>query len=111
MSTEQALRTQADVFRLPLPQNGEAVYFDEGKPKDRASELALRIRAAGSRKFVFFYRLGGRLLKFTIGDASSWILDQAAPTLAVSASRSIVGKIRQPRRPPDAPMRRCCSLR
>jgi hypothetical protein len=80
MSTEQALRTQADVFRLPLPQNGEAVYFDEGKPKDRASGLALRIRAAGSRKFVFFYRLGGRLLKFTIGDASSWILDQATPT-------------------------------
>jgi hypothetical protein len=77
MSTEQALRTQADVFRLPLPQNGEAVYFDEGKPKDRASGLALRIRAAGSRKFVFFYRLGGRLLKFTIGDASSWTLDQA----------------------------------
>jgi integrase len=81
MSTEQALRTQADVFRLPTPKSGEAVYFDAGKPKDRAHGLALRIREAGSRKFVFFYRLGGRLLKFTIGDASDdakgWTLDKA----------------------------------
>jgi integrase len=81
MSTEQALRTQADVFRLPVPKSGEAVYFDAGKPKDRAHGLALRIREAGSRKFVFFYRLGGRLLKFTIGDAADdakgWTLDKA----------------------------------
>jgi integrase len=84
------LRTQADVFRLPLPHSGEAVYFDEGKPKDRAAGLALRIRAAGSRKFVFFYRLGGRLLKFTIGDASGWTLDQAranARSLRVKVDR------------------------
>ena len=56
--TEQLLRAQADIFRLPMPKTGEAVYFDEGKPRDRAPGLALRIRAAGSRKFVFFYRLG-----------------------------------------------------
>ncbi len=80
MSIEQALRSQSDVLRLPAPKKGEAVYFDEGKPKDRASGLALRIREAGSRKFVFFYRLGGRLLKFTIGDASSWTLEQARTT-------------------------------
>ncbi len=71
-----ALRTQADVFKLPLPET-EAVYFDDGKPKDRAAGLALRIRKAGSRKFVFFYRHGGRLLKLTIGDATSWTLDKA----------------------------------
>jgi integrase len=75
--TEQVLHSQADVMRLSAPKAGEIVYFDEGKPKDRASGLALRIREAGSRKFVFFYRLGGRLQKFTIGDASSWTLDQA----------------------------------
>jgi integrase len=80
MSTEQSLRSQSDVLRLPAPKKGEIVYFDEGKPKDRASGLALRIREAGSRKFVFFYRLGGRLLKFTIGDASSWTLEQARTT-------------------------------
>lgn len=73
------LRTQADVFKLPLPAppKGEAIYFDEGKPKDRAVGLALRIRRAGSRKFLFYYRHGGRLLRVTIGDASSWTLDAA----------------------------------
>jgi integrase len=71
----EALRTQTDISRLPTPKRGEAVYFDEGK--DRAAGLALRVRAAGSRKFVFFYRLGGRLQKLTIGDAASWTLDKA----------------------------------
>ncbi len=80
MTTENTLRVQADVFRLPTPESGEKVYFDEGKAKDCAPGLALRVRAAGSRKFVFFYRLGGRLLKFTIGDASSWTLDKARAT-------------------------------
>jgi integrase len=78
--TKQLLHAQADVFRLPAPKTGEAVYFDEGRPRDRAPGLALRIRAAGSRKFVFFYRLGGRLLKYTIGDASGWTLDKARAT-------------------------------
>ncbi len=78
--TDLSLRMQADVFRLPLPTKGEAVYFDNGKPKDRAPGLALRIRHAGSRKFVFFYRHGGRLLKLTIGDAASWTLDKARTT-------------------------------
>ena len=75
-----ALRTQADVFRLPLPGDGETVYFDDGKPKDRAPGLGLRVRKAGSRKFVFFYRHGGRQLKLTIGDAASWTLDKARAT-------------------------------
>jgi integrase len=74
------LRTQEDVLRLPAPKVGETVYFDEGRPKDRATGLALRVRSAGSRKFVFFYRLGGRLLKYTIGDASSWPLAKARET-------------------------------
>ncbi len=78
--TKHLLYAQADVFRLPIPKTGEAVYFDEGRPRDRAPGLALRIRAAGSRKFVFFYRLGGRLLKYTIGDASGWTLDKARAT-------------------------------
>jgi integrase len=72
------LKRKEDVFSLKVPRGkAESVYFDEGKPKDRVSGLALRIRSAGSRKFVFFYRLGGRLLKQTIGDASSWTFDQA----------------------------------
>jgi integrase len=78
--TKHLLHAQADVFRLPTPKAGEAVYFDEGRPRDRAPGLALRIRSAGSRKFVFFYRLGGRQLKYTIGDASGWTLDKARAT-------------------------------
>src|SRR5215213_5499723 len=73
-----ALRTQADVLRLPPPQEGESVYFDEGEPTVRAPGLALRIRSVtGSRRFVFFYRHGGRQLKMTIGDATAWKLDKA----------------------------------
>jgi integrase len=74
---DHALRAQVDVHRIPAPKTGEAVYFDEGRPKDRVSGLGLRIRSAGSRKFVFFYRHGGRLQKYTIGDATSWTLDAA----------------------------------
>ena len=51
------------------------MHFDEGK--ERVPGLALRIRAGGSRKFVFLYRLGGRQLKYTIGDATAWSLDDA----------------------------------
>ena len=83
----EALRSQTDVLKLPSPKSGEAVYFDNGNPKDRATGLALRVRAAGSRKFVFFYRLAGRQLKYTIGDATSWTLDKARATLARYASR------------------------
>jgi len=72
-----SLKRQADVHGLPTPREGEAVYFDEGKPKDRVAGLGLRIRAGGSRKFVFLFRLGGRQLKYTIGDATAWTLDAA----------------------------------
>lgn len=76
------LQSQDDVFKLPGPAKGaaEIVYFDEGKRKDRAHGLALRIREGGSRKWVYFYRWGGKLRKFTIGDASNttgWTLARA----------------------------------
>lgn len=95
--TDYVLRTQADVHRLPAPRSGEAVYFDEGKPRDRAPGLALRIREAGSRKFVFFYRLGGRQLKYTIGDASSWTLEDARIT-----ARDLRVKVDKGENPADA---------
>jgi hypothetical protein len=41
------------------------------------SSLALRIRNGGSRRWIFFYRFGGRLKKITIGDAGAWTLAQA----------------------------------
>ena len=108
--TKHLLHAQADVFRLPTPKAGEAVYFDEGRPRDRAPGLALRIRSAGSRKFVFFYRLGGRQLKYTIGDASGWTLDKARAT-----ARDLRVKVERGENPAvegirGGPMRPCCSL-
>lgn len=73
-----ALRTQADVSSLELPSGKtEALFFDEGKTKDRAPGLALRVREGGSRKFVFLSRHAGKQIKITIGDAHSWTLDKA----------------------------------
>jgi integrase len=76
MATE--LRTQSDVFGLPLPAEGkEAVYFDEGKPKDRVQGLGLRIRGAGSRRWVFLYRYNGALKKLGLGDGGALSLEAA----------------------------------
>src|SRR5262245_41550009 len=72
-----SIAKQIDVFRLPLPSSGEAVYFDQGKPSERVAGLALRVREGGSRKWVFHYRWAGRSQRITIGDASAWSLDRA----------------------------------
>jgi integrase len=66
-----------DVFKLPLPASGEAVYFDQGKASERVAGLALRVRAEGSRRWVFHYRYGGKSQRITIGDAGAWPLDKA----------------------------------
>jgi len=68
---------QNDVFKLALPASGEAVYFDQGKASERVAGLALRVRAEGSRRWVFHYRFGGKSQRITIGDASAWSLDKA----------------------------------
>src|SRR5262245_29010529 len=75
---QPSLSRQSDVFSLSLLDGkNEALYFDEGKPTYRVPGLALRIRKGGSRRFVFFYRFGGKAQRVTIGDASAWTLDQA----------------------------------
>ncbi len=54
------LTSQGDVFSLSLPKGKtELLHFDRGKPKARAHGLALRLRAGGTRKWVYFYRWGG----------------------------------------------------
>ena len=81
-----SLRKQGDVFSLPAPKrtdkgDSECLYFDEGSPKDRAHRLALRVRENGSRKWIYYYRWGGKQQRFTIGDASDdpkgWTLTKA----------------------------------
>jgi integrase len=71
MATEPGLRSQNDVFKLLVPKGKlEAVYYDEGPPKERVSGLTLRIREAGSRRWVFYYRFGGAQKRIVIGDAT-----------------------------------------
>lgn len=72
----KALKTQSDVAKLPAGK-GETVYFDDGKPRERVTGLALRAREGGSRKWVYFYRWAGKQKKLTIGDATGITLDQA----------------------------------
>jgi integrase len=69
------LEKQSDVFKLPVPNEGEAVYFDQGK--DRQRGLALRVRAAGSRRWTLYYRFVGKQKRAGIGDAAAMTLDEA----------------------------------
>jgi integrase len=85
-----SLRNQGSVFSLPLPKrtdkgDREFLYFDEGSPKDRAHRLALRVRENGSRKWIYFYRWGGKQQRYTIGDASN---DPKGWTLAKARGRA-----------------------
>ena len=71
------LASQADVLRLPAPGAGEALYYDQGKDKDRVTGLALRLRAGGSRRWMFYYRFGGKQQRINIGDATATDLEAA----------------------------------
>jgi integrase len=78
VSADPSLSKQSHVFTLTLPVGKkEALYFDTGKPSERVPGLALRIREGGSRRFIYFYRHGGKSQRITIGDASAWSLDAA----------------------------------
>src|SRR4029453_17964243 len=72
-----SLTRQTDVFKIQQSGNKETVAFDQGKASERVAGLALRVRAEGSRRWVFHYRFGGKSQRITIGDASAWSLDKA----------------------------------
>ena len=71
------LKTKDDVFSLPVPAKGETVYFDRGPARIRAPGLALRVRAAGSRRWAFYYRFVGVQKRLMLGDASALTLAAA----------------------------------
>src|SRR5262245_48721359 len=78
VSGQACLAKKADVFSLSVPAGKkEALYFDEGKPSERVAGLALRIREGGSRRFVFFYRFGGKTQRINIGSPDAWSLEAA----------------------------------
>lgn len=79
MSNPASLQKQEDVLRLGVPQGQtEGFYSDQGERRDAAVRgLALRVRATGSRSFVFCYRFDGISKKVPIGDATAWTLADA----------------------------------
>jgi integrase len=64
--------TAASVDRIKPPALGQAEYFDKGFPG-----LALRISYGGGKSFVFFYRIGGKLRRMTLGTYPAISLAQA----------------------------------
>ena len=65
--------TDATVKRLPPPQTGNRIFYDD------PPGFGVRITAAGVRAFVFNYRVrgSGRERRFTIGKYPSWSVGAA----------------------------------
>jgi integrase len=64
--------TVASVDRIKPPVSGQVEHFDKGFPG-----LALRISYGGGKSFVFFYRVGGKLRRMTLGTYPAISLAQA----------------------------------
>jgi integrase len=64
--------TDASVKRLPPPAKGQVDYFDRGYPG-----MALRVSYGGGKSFVYFYRVGGKLRRMTLGTYPAMSLAQA----------------------------------
>jgi integrase len=73
--------TAAAVERLKVPAKGQVEHFDKGFPG-----LALRLSYGGGKSFVFFYRIGGRLRRMTLG---------TYPALSLADAREAWRKARQ----------------
>jgi integrase len=73
--------TAASVERIKPPPIGQTEHFDRGFPG-----LALRISYGGSKTFVFFYRIGGRLRRMTLG---------TYPAMSLADAREAWRKARQ----------------
>ena len=69
--TRRAL-TAASVDRIKPPGSGQVEHFDKGFPG-----LALRISYGGGRSFVYFYRVGSKLRRMTLGTYPAISLAQA----------------------------------
>lgn len=68
--------TETTVRTLKLSKGSEEeIIFDNGK--GGVPGLGLRIRAGGSRKWIFQYRFAGKSRRQTIGSAAAWTIDAA----------------------------------
>jgi hypothetical protein len=69
--TRRAL-TAASVERLKPSAKGQIEHFDKGFPG-----LALRVSYGGGKSWIFFYRIGGRLRRMTLGTYPALSLAEA----------------------------------
>ena len=76
--------TDLSVERLSPPANGRIEYFDTTFPA-----LALRVTSTGHKSWSIFYRTGGRLRRYTIGNYPAF--DPAAARKAASVALHRVG--------------------
>jgi hypothetical protein len=92
--------TQATVNKLALPTDKtDAIYFDDDLPG-----LGLRLRAGGSRSWIFQYQIGAKQRRVSLGNASAITLAEARK--AASGLQARVEPARGPkhknrRRAPD----------
>ena len=64
--------TAASVERIKPPQKGQVDIFDQGYPG-----LALRVSYGGRKSWVFFYRIGGKLRRMSLGTYPALSLKEA----------------------------------
>src|SRR6187200_944464 len=64
--------TAASIDRIKPPVSGQVELFDKGYPG-----LALRVSYGGGKSFVFFYRVGGKLRRMTLGTYPALSLSDA----------------------------------
>jgi integrase len=65
--------TQAKIRQLELPKGkSDCQFFD-----DEVTGFTLRLRAGGSKKFYFRYKLGGRTFSIPLGNVSALDVDEA----------------------------------
>jgi integrase len=79
--------TSASVDRIKPPTSGQVEHFDKGFPG-----LALRISYGGGRSFVFFYRIGGKLKRLTLGTYPAISLADAREAWRVARQDVAAGK-------------------
>jgi hypothetical protein len=73
--------TAASVKRIKPPRDGQVDHFDKGYPG-----LALRVSYGGGKSWVFFYRIGARQRRMTLG---------TYPALELAAARDTWREARQ----------------
>jgi integrase len=79
--------TAPTVARLKPPSQGQVDYFDKGFPG-----FALRVSYGGGKSFVFFYRIGGKLRRMTLGTFPALSLAEAREAWRVARQDAAAGR-------------------